>query len=119
MYVYDRSESEFIEKIVKDILEKLENTTSSTVADNFQGQLVGMSKRLKKLESLLCVDSPTVRIIGIWGMGGIGKTTLAEALYKKFSSKFDSCILINVKEDVNKHGLYSLKKRLFLQITEV
>ncbi|MCI07748.1 disease resistance protein (TIR-NBS-LRR class), partial [Trifolium medium] len=52
------------------------------------------------VESLLCTGSADVRIIGIWGMGGIGKTTIAEAIYTKVSSQYEGCYFAaNVREN--------------------
>ena len=52
------------------------------------------------IESLLRTQSMEVRTIGIWGMGGIGKTTIAAAIFQEFSPKYEgSCFLANVREE--------------------
>ncbi|TQD84996.1 hypothetical protein C1H46_029437 [Malus baccata] len=57
-----------------------------------------MDSRLQKMESLLCPEVGNVRFVGIWGMGGIGKTTIARAVYDKINHHFEGrCFLENVK----------------------
>ncbi|XP_039165128.1 disease resistance protein RPV1-like isoform X2 [Eucalyptus grandis] len=61
--------------------------------------LVGMDESMNEVVNLLNVESEGVRLIGIWGMGGIGKTTLAKVMCEKLSSNFDGCSFIpNVRE---------------------
>ena len=39
--------------------------------------LVGIGENLECFESLLAIKPSEVRMLGIWGMPGIGKTTIA------------------------------------------
>ena len=109
-----RYESKFIKEI-SDICKRL-NDKCLFVGEN----LVGMDFYLRELTSKLKIQSnDDVRIVGIWGVGGIGKTTIAKAIYNQIASEFD-CVsfLENVKEIHKvKGGLHDLQKQLLHDIT--
>ncbi|RDX93477.1 TMV resistance protein N, partial [Mucuna pruriens] len=102
-----RTESEFLKDIVETVLQKL-----AMRYPNQRKAVVGIEKSYEEIESLLKIESSEVKTLGIWGMGGMGKTTLATALYDDLSCKFEGrCFLTNVREKSDK--LHVLRDELF------
>ncbi|EXC24973.1 TMV resistance protein N [Morus notabilis] len=110
--MYARSESEVIEEIVKDILNRLDNMSSK---DEFK-DLVGIDKQVQNIELLLSFNSLDVLIVGLWGMGGIGKTTLVEVIFSRFAPQFESCCFLRDIKETKRHKLQELQKKLFSEL---
>jgi len=108
-----RHESKLIQMIVEEVLSKL-NLRYMKVAT----YPVGIDSQVKDIISMLCVGTYEVRIVGIYGMPGIGKTTIAKAVFNQVCHKFEgSSCLLNIRERLDQHrGLLQLQKQLLRDI---
>lgn len=66
---------------------------------------------------LLDTESSDVQCLGIHGMDGSGKTTLARVLFNELSSSFERCSFpADVREKSNRRGLEHLQKKLLINL---
>eukprot|EP00258_Populus_trichocarpa_P032119 XP_024448138.1 disease resistance-like protein DSC1 [Populus trichocarpa] len=113
---FNKDETELIQEIVTDIQKKLNRELSPSFDSK---RLVGMKSRVEDIESLLSFGSTGVLIVGIWGMGGIGKSTTADVVYHRNRSKFEGhCCFQDVREESRKHGVDHVRQEILGEVLE-
>ncbi|XLR54442.1 hypothetical protein S83_005114 [Arachis hypogaea] len=90
-----RNQAEDINRIVESITALLDNTILFVAQHP-----VGVESRVQHVINLLNSNrSDNVLILGILGIGGIGKTTIAKAIYNQVHGCFEGyCFLPNIRE---------------------
>ncbi|XP_070661730.1 disease resistance protein RUN1-like isoform X2 [Malus domestica] len=107
-------EANLIREIVDNIITKwLMNTNKLRVAKH----PVGISSRTQDIISHLSSGGSNVVMVGIWGMGGLGKTTAAKAIYNQIHHNFQfKSFLPDISNTASKHGLVYLQEKLISDI---
>ena len=92
----NEEQDKLVGNLVKSVLKELESIPLGVAP-----YTVGLDSRIEKLMSSLDVKSNGIRVLGLHGVGGVGKTTLVKALYNKLVGRFDClCFIKNDRENL-------------------
>ncbi|CAL4994430.1 unnamed protein product [Urochloa decumbens] len=85
-------------------------STNQTLCSAREEDLVGIEENAEKLKGWLVKDleERNTKVTTVWGMGGVGKTTLADHVYKIVKVHFDAAACVTVSKSYQVEDL--LKK---------
>ncbi|KAL6317044.1 hypothetical protein AAG906_026832 [Vitis piasezkii] len=106
----DRYESTIIMQITDSVIDKLKH------ADIGDDNLVGIDSRLEELHSLIGIGFDDVRMLGVYGFGGIGKTTIGQVIFNSIAYQFDGVSFLSI---VREQPILQLQEILLFAITGV
>ncbi|XP_048133014.1 disease resistance protein RUN1-like [Rhodamnia argentea] len=110
----DGSEAGFIQHIVEEI-----STQLGRVPLDVAKYPVGIDSRVQQLRTILNLQSKDdVLVVGLWGQGGVGKTTLAKAIYNAVFREFQgSSFSEHVRENSKSpSGMVALQEKLLSEV---
>ncbi|KAF8035624.1 hypothetical protein BT93_C1610 [Corymbia citriodora subsp. variegata] len=110
----DEGHGHLIKLVVEEVLDNLKIKHKPVTE-----QLVGLPEKVEDVMKLLDINSGDVRLIGIHGMGGVGKTTLTKVIFNQLSSHYGKrcSFLEDIREESRKDSLVKLQEKLLSDIT--
>jgi hypothetical protein len=104
--------------LIQNIFEEISNAKSNRTEVFTVKYPVGIDSRVKEIDRFLDIESNDVRMIGIYGLPGIGKTAIAKAVFNMIAYRFEgSSFIENVRENSRTNdGILQLQVALYSEI---
>ena len=109
-FIINRYESDVIRQITDWVIDRLKHAYFHV------HNLVGIDSRVNELKSFIGIGFDDVRMLGVWGLGGIGKTTIGQVIYDLISYQFDGASFL---PSVREKSIPQLQEMLLIDITGV